>query len=185
MMDFNYYSNNLVETKDTISRNIFLIRKAVGLSHEKLCELTGLTRPILSSIENRSGNPTIETLIKISSALNISIDMLFMSRTKFILLKSLLKSSYEIEKQHQIDFLVPDKYWKLLLKISGSDDKITQSKIAKICFEVLKLNYEILEGKFNNIVLGASLGVIFQKDGFKEGLEFGAWLGKNLPKKNE
>ena len=71
------------------------------------------------------------------------------------------------------------------LKISGSDDKITQSKIAKICFEVLKLNYEILEGEFNNIVLGASLGVIFQKDGFKEGLEFGAWLGKNLSEKIE
>ena len=185
MMNSIYYSNNLVEAKDTISKNIFLIRKAVGVSHEKLCELTGLTRPILSSIENRSGNPTIETLIKISSALNISIDMLFISRSKFISLKSLLKSSYEIEKQHQVDFLLPERSWKTLLKISGSDDKIIQSKIAKICFEVLKLNYEILEGKFNNIVLGASLGVIFQKDGFKEGLEFGAWLGKNLSEKIE
>ena len=180
-----YYSNNLFEFKDTISRNCFLLRKAINLSHEKLCELTGLTRPILSSIENRNGNPTIETLMKISAALNISANMFFMSRSKFILLQSLLKSSFEIEKQHQIDLLIPDKYWKLLIKISGSDGKNIQGKIAKVCFEVLRLNYDNQRGEFNNIVLGASLGVIFQKDGFKEGLEFGAWLGEKLTEKIE
>lgn len=177
------YSQKLVSNKNNLSRNIFLIRKALGINHEKLCEFTGLTRPILSSIENSTGNPTLETITKISSALNISIDLLFMSKSKFFELKSLLKSSYEIKKLNEIDFLIPEQYWKLLLKISGSEDKNTQTKIAKICFEVLRLNYDFKAHEFNNIILGASLGVIFQKDGFNEGLEFGAWLGEHLSDK--
>ncbi len=184
-MNSSNYIKELNVNKENISRNIFLIRKALGLSHNKLCELTGLTRPILSSIENLSGNPTIETLSKISVALNISTDMLHMSRAKFLKLKSLLKSSYEIEKQHEIGFLVPEKYWKLLIKYSGSENRSNKNKVAKISYEILNLNYDILSDEFNNMVLGASLGIIFQKDGFKEGLEFGAWLGKNLSEKNK
>ena len=142
MINFIHLSDNFNSTKDNISRNIFLIRKALGLSHEILCELTGLTRPILSSFENSTGNPTIETLIKISSALNISIEMLFMSRSKFILLNYFLDHLMKFKNNTKLNFYTRSS-WKTLLKISGSDEKNTQSKIAKICFEVLRLNYEI------------------------------------------
>jgi transcriptional regulator with XRE-family HTH domain len=175
-----YYSEILDSTKNNLSRNIFLIRKGLDINHENLCALTGLTRPILSSIENSSGNPTIETLIKISTALNISVEMLFMSKLKFNELKLLLKSSYEINKQNEIGFLIPGQYWKLLLKNSGSEDKNTQAKIAKICYEILRLNYDVEADEFNNMLLGAILGVVYQNDGFENGLRFGTWLGDKL-----
>ncbi len=175
-----HYSEKLNSTKDNISRNIFLIRKALGINHEMLCKLTGLTRPILSSLENSTGNPTIETLIKISTALNISVEMLFMSKSKFIELKLLLRPVYEIQKQHEIELFIPDQYWKSLLKISGSDEKNIQAKIAKICNEILRLNYDVKTDKFNNMLLGAVLGIVYQNDGFENGLLFGAWLGEKL-----
>ena len=166
--------------KEDLARNIFIIRKALGYNHNELCELTGLTRPILSSIENQSGNPTIETLLKIANALKINPDMMFMSYEKLEKLKNLLRSTYETEMKNQLELYLSDKQWKILLTHSGVSEKKSISIISKVCYQIIKHNYLISNVNFNNVVLGAGLGVVLQKDGFKEGLLFGAWLGAKL-----
>jgi transcriptional regulator with XRE-family HTH domain len=45
------------------------LRKAQGLSHEKLAEKTGLSRPAISFIESHKRVPTILTCAKIAKAL--------------------------------------------------------------------------------------------------------------------
>lgn len=176
----NKLSLNSFEIKKDVGRNLLLIRKALNLSHLDLVSTTGLTRPILSTIENGSANPTMQTLIKLSSALNISFDMVFMSEQKFNKLMRLLKDRFANERYPDFDFHISPKFWKLLIKYSGNDVKSNYSRTSKICSAVIKQNFNPSIDDENNMILGASLGVLFQKDGFKYGLEFGAWLGNRL-----
>lgn len=53
-------------------------RKAKKISQEKLSKLTGLDRTFISLIENGKRNPTLSTILKISSALEIPPSELFL-----------------------------------------------------------------------------------------------------------
>ena len=55
------------------------VRRAIGLSQEKLAEQVGITRPYLSDIERNKRNPTGPVLLKIAQALNMQIEELFFS----------------------------------------------------------------------------------------------------------
>jgi transcriptional regulator with XRE-family HTH domain len=167
-------------TKEDLARNIYISRKALQLNHEKLVELTGITRPILSGIENKSANPTLDSLLKLQNSLKISFDMMFISEAKFKELKELLKLQFET-KSLEYEVLISEESWKTLIKYSGSSEKQNLNKVAKICGEIVRINFgHINVDLLPNMMLGASLGVIFQQDGFKSGLEFGAWLGNQL-----
>lgn len=48
-------------------------RKRLGLSHEKLANLSGLHRTAISHIENKKRNPTLASCLKIAYALKISL----------------------------------------------------------------------------------------------------------------
>ena len=52
-------------------------RKAKKISQEKLAKLTGLDRTFISLIENGKRSPTLSTILKISSALEIAPSELF------------------------------------------------------------------------------------------------------------
>jgi transcriptional regulator with XRE-family HTH domain len=171
---------NIVDTKSDIGRNLLIVRKSLKLSQTELVTLAGLTRPILSTIENTSANPTLETLVKISSTLNLSIDLLMMSKIKFEKFQIILKSVFEKEKSELFDYHISPKSWNKLMQYSGDDSKDNCSKVARICSEIISENNTNSSESQNNMVLGATLGIIFQKDGFKHGLEFGAWLGDKL-----
>ena len=164
--------------KDDISRNILISRKILGYKHEDLCLKTGLTRPIISKVESGRGNPTIDTIIKIRNELKISSEMLIMSEMRFNHYLHLLKPLFQKEKMLLSELMIDPQMWKKLLKCSGDSGKLNCGKVAKMCSEVIQNNYEVdLNNLDVNIVLGATLGVIFQEDGFMSGLEFGAWLG--------
>jgi len=49
------------------------LRKEQKLSHEKLAQSVGLTRPAISLIESKKRVPTILTCFKIASALGLSL----------------------------------------------------------------------------------------------------------------
>lgn len=49
------------------------IREEACLSQDELSELARIHRTYLSGIENGSRNPTLEVLIRLSSALNLSL----------------------------------------------------------------------------------------------------------------
>ncbi len=53
-------------------------RKAKKISQEKLSKITGLDRTFISLIENGKRNPTLSTILKISTALEISPSDLFL-----------------------------------------------------------------------------------------------------------
>ena len=66
-----------MDIKRSIGSQIQKIRKAKGLSQEELSEKVGLSSKYISSIERGNENPTLDTFIKLSRALNVGIVELF------------------------------------------------------------------------------------------------------------
>ena len=56
-----------------LSENLRIEREKQGISLRKLGLMTGLDYTNLSNIENGKGNPTLQTLAKIASSLDIDI----------------------------------------------------------------------------------------------------------------
>lgn len=61
----------------SLGDNIRRIRKSRNLSILKLKELTGLSKSTISDIENEKSNPTSDTLLKLSKALDVSVNDFF------------------------------------------------------------------------------------------------------------
>ncbi|MDG1286792.1 MAG: helix-turn-helix transcriptional regulator [Rickettsiales bacterium] len=52
-------------------------RKSLGYSHDKLADRSGVTRQAISKIEAGNSNPTLATMLRLASALDVRIsDML-------------------------------------------------------------------------------------------------------------
>jgi transcriptional regulator with XRE-family HTH domain len=64
----------LNDLKVTLSANIKKYRKSKGISQEKLGLISGIDRSYMSEIERCIANPTIDALLKISNALEITPD---------------------------------------------------------------------------------------------------------------
>jgi transcriptional regulator with XRE-family HTH domain len=62
----------LDDLKEAISSNIKKCRKAKGISQEKLALISGIDRSYMSEIERCLANPSIEALLRISNALEVS-----------------------------------------------------------------------------------------------------------------
>ncbi len=176
IMDSNF---NVI--KSELGRNLFIARKALGLSHIELVKSTGLTRPVISTIENGNSNPTFSSIIKLSTFLCISNEMLTLTEKKFKTLQRLLRQSFANYMLNETELYIPKKDWNSLLKYSDVESRRDIGKIAQICKNIITINYPNEERYlYQNIILGAALGVIYQSDGFNAGLNFGAWLGKNF-----
>ena len=66
-----------MDTKQLIGLRIKELRRTKNLSQEELAEKTGISSKYLSSIERGKENPTLDTIIKLSGALNIEVMELF------------------------------------------------------------------------------------------------------------
>ena len=64
-------ANEYVEYE--LIENIAKLRKEKGLSQRDLCKLIGMKQPYLVRIENKQISPSINTLIKILSALDAKL----------------------------------------------------------------------------------------------------------------
>lgn len=62
------------ELKRNIASNLRQYRAKNKVSQEKLSELTGISQQFICNIETEKVNPSIETLLKISNALNITLN---------------------------------------------------------------------------------------------------------------
>ena len=60
--------------KKTIASNLRLNRAKNKISQEKLSELTGISQQFICNIETEKVNPSVETLLKISNALNVTLN---------------------------------------------------------------------------------------------------------------
>lgn len=59
-----------------LGRNLFLARRRVDLSQEKLAKLCGLHRTEIGLVEQGRRIPRIDTLIKIASSLEVDVEEL-------------------------------------------------------------------------------------------------------------
>ncbi|MBK7105002.1 MAG: helix-turn-helix transcriptional regulator [Ignavibacteriae bacterium] len=178
-MDIILSSNSKI--KEDIALIIFIARKSLNYNHEHLLKLTKITRPVLSTIENGTANPTLDSLLKLKTALKISDEFILMNKLRFYSLKNLLKSNYSNYLINNGKLLINEKDWRILSKLSDDYTKPSYSKIVKICRRIVETNLNLMDEQLiQNCTIGASLGVIFQSDGFEDNLNFGFWLGKNL-----
>ena len=60
-----------------IGKKIKELRVAKGLTQEQLAELAGVSLQHIGEIERGQGNPTLNSLVKLSDALDISLSELF------------------------------------------------------------------------------------------------------------
>lgn len=65
------------EIKDTITENIKHFREKLDVSQEKLSELCGYSSTYIGKIERGQRSPSLDTLIRISEALQIPLNCLF------------------------------------------------------------------------------------------------------------
>lgn len=63
--------------RDTFARNLKRRRQELGLSQEKLAELTGLHRTYVSSVERGERNVSVDNMGLIAEAMGVSVAELF------------------------------------------------------------------------------------------------------------
>ena len=162
---------------ETIAKNFVIARKCSGLSHLDLVNLSGITRPVISGIENARINTTLDTINKLTRVLGINFEMLILGKKGFDKLYKLLKSQFELEFKGEREIYYPDEIWKSLVRLSGNIDKKNYKKIAALCRKLINLNFPSFSLETKNRMLYSGVqGIIFQEEGFKQGFEFGLWL---------
>lgn len=60
---------------DLIGKSIKQVRKERKLTQEELCKLVGVQKAQISRLENNAGNVTVETLIKVFTALQVKVKL--------------------------------------------------------------------------------------------------------------
>jgi putative transcriptional regulator len=60
-----------------LNNNLKLLRQALDLSQQQLAEIVGCSRQTIISIETGCKNPSVEIALKISYALNTTVDQIF------------------------------------------------------------------------------------------------------------
>ena len=58
----------------TVSDNLRILRLQLRITQEELAEKVNISAKYLNMIENRKANPTILIVIKLCSAMNVSLD---------------------------------------------------------------------------------------------------------------
>lgn len=68
--------SELLNLEFQLIEKIVKIRNERGLSQRELCKIIGMKQPYLVKIENKQISPSINTIIKILSALNLKIEII-------------------------------------------------------------------------------------------------------------
>lgn len=138
----------------SLGSNIHNFRIAKGYSMKELAVAAGVTTSLISQIEHDKANPSINTLLSISSALNVSISEFFTQT------KEDPSEAYIIKKEDRIPVGNPKKGWTQLYLTHNNLDALsvtlnvlepgaTTKKIPEVNHP-LQTGYEfglVLEGK--------------------------------------
>lgn len=114
-----------------IGIRIRLEREKLGLSREKFAEMVELSSFYVGQLERGERKMSLDTLVCISVALNISIDYLLFGYTYYMENISILESFYDIYKDSYNDEL------KELIEILKGSSKEQISVIKNICKLIL------------------------------------------------
>lgn len=77
----------LIETqKNRVKENVIdqyiAIRKAKGLSQEKIADISGIARTNIIRIEAKRNVPTIEVLVKLAEAIDMELEVKFVEKNR-------------------------------------------------------------------------------------------------------
>ena len=64
------------DTSRNIALNLKQLREARGLTQAQLAKISGVPRPTWANLESGDANPTVSVLVKVASALQVSIEEL-------------------------------------------------------------------------------------------------------------
>jgi transcriptional regulator with XRE-family HTH domain len=64
---------NSGQTKQLLARNVRRLRQRKSWSQHDLANEAGVRQALISSIESRQANPTLESLDKVASALDVAV----------------------------------------------------------------------------------------------------------------
>jgi transcriptional regulator with XRE-family HTH domain len=67
---------NYEEARAILCANVKLLRKARGISQERLGYDAGIDRTMVSKIERKLANPTLEVLVKLANCLDVKVTSL-------------------------------------------------------------------------------------------------------------
>ncbi len=65
--------------QDYLADNLRHLRKAAGLTQQKLADLAGLPRATLASMEHGGANPGLDSVLAVATALGVSLDELVLA----------------------------------------------------------------------------------------------------------
>jgi transcriptional regulator with XRE-family HTH domain len=69
-------ANRLRSARETLARNVRLLRVSRGLSQGRLADEAGLTQGQVSAIERGKANPTMDSLERVAHVLGVEVDEL-------------------------------------------------------------------------------------------------------------
>ncbi|MFJ2114801.1 MULTISPECIES: helix-turn-helix domain-containing protein [unclassified Streptomyces] len=81
-----------------VARNVRLLREQRGLSLTRLAREAGLAKQTLSNLEQGTGNPTVDTLFSIATALGVPVTRLVAEREQVMTVQ---RGSDVVWKEHQ------------------------------------------------------------------------------------
>lgn len=144
----------LNKTSASLAQNVVNLRKKMNLTQGKLAELSGATRASIALIESGSANPTLDVLLKISSALQVSIDELMSTpRAECLLIKSEdVKLDRRSKNGLTIRKILPEKVGPAEI-----DELVLESGVVLVGtphVEGTQEYFTCLEGKMTIVVLG-------------------------------
>lgn len=67
---------SLNEVRERLSSNIIRLRKARGLAQERLALEAGVDRTVVSKIERKLGNPSLEIIVRLAFILDVPVGSL-------------------------------------------------------------------------------------------------------------
>jgi transcriptional regulator with XRE-family HTH domain len=70
-------ADNLIEA--LLARNLVAARESLTLTQEKLSQRSGVSRPVIAHIERQARNPSLETLVRLATALAMPPEALLKS----------------------------------------------------------------------------------------------------------
>ena len=68
---------DVLEPEFTIVQALMEARKNVGMTQKQLSERTGISQSDISKLENGDGNPSLKTLKRLASAMNMNLKLEF------------------------------------------------------------------------------------------------------------
>ena len=113
--------------------NVVAIAAAKGMSHQELASKANLSAGALSSITRGQGNPTLETMASIASALEIPLTYLLDHHdlgADYYILSNEEKSKQSLPENYECITVILPKYRAYLVK-KWSDEAIKEIQIKK------------------------------------------------------